>query len=153
MNHSASLLSRRNFLWTSAGVIAAGRLVHANESGVKPASSQSVPDRRSTVALASGTSRRENVCQSLVAIEDQILPVLKTKKCVVIKPNIVNTANQLASTHVDALHGILDFLAPRFKGPVVIAESSAGFTTEGYDHFRYNRRSRSTSRSRSAWSI
>jgi uncharacterized protein (DUF362 family) len=38
---------------------------------------------------------------------------------------------------VDAIHGILDFLAPRFKGPVVIAESSAGFTTEGYDHFGY----------------
>ena len=137
MNHSASLLSRRSFLWTSAGVIAAGRLVHANESGVKPALSQGVPDRRSTVALASGTSRRENACQSLVTIEDQILPVLKTKKCVVIKPNIVNTANQLASTHVDALQGILDFLAPRFKGPVIIAESSAGFTTEGYDHFHY----------------
>jgi uncharacterized protein (DUF362 family) len=38
---------------------------------------------------------------------------------------------------VDALQGILDFLAPRFKGPVVIAESSAGFTTEGYDNFHY----------------
>jgi uncharacterized protein (DUF362 family) len=57
---------------------------------------------------------------------------------VVIKPNIVSTSNQLASTHVDTLHGILDFLAPRFKGPVVIAESSAGFTTEGYDHFGYS---------------
>ena len=98
---------------------------------------QSPLSRRPTVSLASGASRRENVCQSLVAIEDQILPVLKTRKCVVIKPNIVNTVNQLASTHVDALHGILDFVAPRFQGPVLIAESSAGFTTEGYDHFHY----------------
>ena len=73
-----------------------------------------------------------------MAIEDQIMPVLKTKKRVLIKPNIVSTNNQLASTHVDALHGILDFLGPRFKGPVTIAESSAGFTTEGYDHFGYN---------------
>ncbi len=30
-------------------------------------------------------------------------------------------------------------LAPRFQGPVMIAESSAGFTTEGYDHFQYQR--------------
>jgi len=89
------------------------------------------------VSVVSGESRRKNICDSLVAIEDQILPVLKTKRYVVIKPNIVNTVNQLASTHVDALQGVLDFLAPRFKGPVVIAESSAGFTTEGYDHFRY----------------
>ena len=49
----------------------------------------------------------------------------------------MNTVNQLASTHMDASHGILDFLALRFRGPVVIAESSAGFTTEGYEHFHY----------------
>ncbi len=91
------------------------------------------------VSVANGASRRKNVQEALAAIEDQIMPVLKTKKHVVIKPNIVSTSNQLASTHVDALHGILDFLAPRFKGPVVIAESSAGYTTEGYDHFGYRR--------------
>ncbi len=72
-----------------------------------------------------------------MAIEDRILPVLKTKKCVVIKPNMVSTTNQLAATHVDALHGMLDFLGPRFKGPVVIAESSAGNSTEGFSNYRY----------------
>jgi len=136
-DHSSLLVSRRKFFWTTAGVIAAGKLLHAQEPDAKPAPSSSRSERKSTVALAAGNSRRQNVCQSLVAIEDQILPVLKTKKSVIIKPNIVNTGNQLASTHVDALQGILDFLGPRFKGPVVIAESSAGFTTEGYDHFRY----------------
>jgi uncharacterized protein (DUF362 family) len=121
-----------------------GRLLYAQDTpgtAAPPAIASALPagepDRRSVVALASGESRRKNICESLAAIEDQILPVLKSKKYVVIKPNIVNTVNQLASTHVDALHGILDFIAPRFKGPVVIAESSAGFTTEGYDHFRY----------------
>jgi uncharacterized protein (DUF362 family) len=137
VNHSALQLSRRNFFWTAAGALATSRLLHAQESAAKSAQSQDSAGRRSTVAIAGGQSRRENVCQSLVAIEDQILPVLKTKKCVVIKPNIVNAFNQLASTHVDALQGILDFLAPRFKGPVVIAESSAGFTTQGYDNLHY----------------
>ncbi len=93
--------------------------------------------RPSAVSLIHGESRRKIVCESLVAIEDQILPLLRTKKHVVIKPNMVSTQEQLAATHVDALHGILDFLAPRFKGPVVIAESSAGFTTEGFDNFGY----------------
>jgi uncharacterized protein (DUF362 family) len=134
--HSPSLVSRRKFIWSTAGLVAASKLLLAEEPSVKPAA-RSVLDRKSTVSLSSGMSRRENVCQSLVAIEDQIMPVLKSKKSVVIKPNIVNTMNQLASTHVDALQGILDFLAPRFKGPVVIAESSAGISTEGYDHFRY----------------
>jgi uncharacterized protein (DUF362 family) len=136
--------SRRDFLWTAAAATAAGRLLSAQETPVAadppPITStrrSGEASRRSVVALASGESRRQNICESLVAIEDQILPVLKSKKYVVIKPNIVSTANQLASTHVDTLHGILDFLAPRFQGPVVIAESSAGFTTEGFDHFRY----------------
>ncbi len=137
MSHSLSSFSRRSFLGAAAGVIASSKLLHAQGLAVPPAPAQSSLNRRSTVSLAGGNSRRENICQSLVTIEDQILPVLKTRKCVVIKPNIVNTVNQLASTHVDALHGILDFLAPRFTGPVVIAESSAGFTTEGYDHFHY----------------
>jgi uncharacterized protein (DUF362 family) len=137
--------SRRRFLWTAAAATATGSLLHAQEPPVAgeapPVTPAPIPNdaaRRSVVALASGESRRKNICESLVAIEDQVLPALKSKKYVVIKPNIVNTVNQLASTNVDALHGILDFLAPRFKGPVVIAESSAGFTTEGYDHFRYN---------------
>ena len=137
--------SRRNFLWTAAAATVSGKLLYAQEIPVAanlPPITSATPSgeaaRRTVVALTSGASRRKNICEALVAIEDQIRPVLKRKRYVVIKPNIVNTMNQLASTHVDALHGILDFLAPRFKGPVVIAEASAGFTTEGYDHFRYH---------------
>ncbi len=131
-------LSRRGFICTAAGVTAAGRLLHSQQSSVKLSQSSSLLDRRSVVSLVNGENRRKIICESLAVIEDQILPVLKTKRYAVIKPNIVNTVNQLASTHVDTLHGILDFLAPRFKGPVVIAESSAGYTTEGYDNFRYS---------------
>jgi uncharacterized protein (DUF362 family) len=131
-------MSRRHFFWTATGVVAAGKLLYAQSSPAPASPSPALAGRKATVSLASGESRRKNVCQALEAIEDQIMPVLKTKKRVLIKPNIVNTANQLASTHVDALHGILDFLGPRFKGPVVIAEASAGYTSEGYDHFRYN---------------
>ena len=138
MNHG---LSRRSFLWAAGAATVSGKLLFAQDAALLPPLPVPAPgpvQRRSVVSLVSGDARRKNICESLVAIEDQILPKLKTKKYVLIKPNIVNTVNQLASTNVDALHGILDFLAPRFKGPVVIAESSAGFTTEGYDHFRYN---------------
>jgi uncharacterized protein (DUF362 family) len=31
----------------------------------------------------------------------------------------------------------MDYLAPRFKGPIYIAESSAGHTPEGFDNFKY----------------
>ena len=95
--------------------------------------------KRSAVSLVSGESRRRNVTESLVAIDEQILPVLKTKKYVVIKPNNVSTVNPLAATHADALAGVMDYLAPRFKGPVYIAEASAGLTPEGFDNFHYQR--------------
>lgn len=133
-------LSRRRFLVTSAGVAASSRFLFSQEApGGRPLAPVNVLDRRSTVALVRGESRRKNVTNALAAIEDQILPVLKQKKYVVIKPNIVNTVNQLASTHAEALQGIVDFVAPRFKGPIVIAESSAGYTWEGYDNFGYTK--------------
>jgi uncharacterized protein (DUF362 family) len=79
------------------------------------------------------------VSQALALVEDRILPGLRTKKYVVIKPNLVSTIQPLAVTHPDAIHGILDFLAPRFEGPVVVAESSAGNTFDAYEQFGYAR--------------
>src|SRR5512140_197812 len=74
--------------------------------------------RRSTVSLIRGEDRRRNAYDALMAIDKDLQPGMKTKKYAVIKPNNVNTVNQLASTHADALRGILDYLSERFKGPV-----------------------------------
>ncbi len=92
---------------------------------------------RSTVSLVHGEDRRKNVYEALLAIDEQIRPTLKRKKYVLVKPNNVTTTNQLGASHADALRGILDYLAPRFKGPVIIAESSAGNTMQGFDNFKY----------------
>ena len=124
-------VSRRGFLRLTAGVagaaVAGPRLVRAEAS----------PEAASVVSLVRGDVRRRNVAEALALVEDQILPVLRLKKYVVVKPNLVSTIQPLAASHADALHGILDFLAPRFKGPVVIAESSAGNTFAGYEQFGY----------------
>src|ERR1039457_2200344 len=100
---------------------------------------QSANAAPSVVSLTRGESRRTNVFEALTAIDQQIQPVLNTKKSVAIKVNNVSTVNQLAATHADAIHGILDYLAPRFKGPVIVAESSAGDTLHGFEQFGYNR--------------
>jgi uncharacterized protein (DUF362 family) len=92
----------------------------------------------SHVAIVKGDDRRKNVFEALTAIDDQIRPKLRQKKVVVIKPNNVSTVNQLAATHVDALRGIIEYLAPRFRGPIVIAEASAGNTLDGFENFHYN---------------
>jgi len=92
---------------------------------------------RSTVSLVKGDKRRKNIADALTGIDEQIRPALQAKKYVIIKTNFVSTENQLAASHVDAVHGILDYLAPRFKGPVFVAESSAGDTMEGFEHYHY----------------
>ncbi len=102
-------------------------------SGVPPGAARSV------VSIIHGEDRRKNVYSALLAIDDQIRPLLKRKKYVLVKPNCVAVNNQLGSTHADALRAILDYLAPRFKGPIVIADSSRDLTWDAYENFGYPR--------------
>ena len=96
-------------------------------------------DRRATVSLIKGEDRRKNVYDSLMAIDDQIRAGLKTKKYVYIKPNgNEDAARPLGATRADAVRGILDYLAPRFKGPVMFGDTgmipnNGEFTKYGYD--------------------
>ena len=124
-------VGRRGFLklgMVAGGAVAASpRLLHA----------EAAPGPSSVVSLVRGEDRRKNVATALSLVEDQILPVLRRKKYVVVKPNVVSLIQPLAASNADALNGILDFLAPRFKGPVVIAESSAANTFAGYEQFGY----------------
>jgi uncharacterized protein (DUF362 family) len=95
------------------------------------------PQQRSTVAISNGDDRRKNAYNALKAIDKELKAKMAGKKYVVIKPNFVNTQNQLAASHPDGMRGILDYLSESFKGPVVIAEASAGDTRQGYDNFKY----------------
>ncbi len=92
---------------------------------------------RSAVSLIKGDNRRKMVYDALVAIDDQIKPKLKLKKYVLIKVNMTSVDVQPASTHPDAIRGILDYLAPRFKGPIMIGEASSADTTLAYNNFKY----------------
>ena len=93
----------------------------------------------STVSLTHGEDRRRNVTRALELIDDQIRPALKRKRYVLLKPNTVAVINQLGCTHADALRGILDYITPRFKGPIVIADSSKDCTWDAYENFHYDR--------------
>jgi uncharacterized protein (DUF362 family) len=131
-------LSRRVLL----GGLGAGVLRLGGQQVSAPAAEVRLPavapvNRRSRVSLLRGTSRRKLVHDALLAIDAELAPALKRKKYVLIKPNLTSVVNQVASTHLDALCGIMDYLAPRFKGPVVIAEAASAETPVGYDNFKY----------------
>lgn len=91
------------------------------------------------VAVTHGDDRAKNVYNALIAIDDQIRPLLKRKKYVLLKPNCVAVNNQLGSTHADTLRAVLEYLAPRFKGPIVIADSSKDLTWDAFENFGYQR--------------
>ena len=132
-------LSRRGFVQLAGtGFLSQSQLLRA-EGILRPGLPEvRLTAGRSKVALIHGGDRRRNVHDALAAIDAEIREGLRHRRYVVIKPNFVSTTNQLAATHPDAIEGILDYLEPRFRGPVVIAESSAGDTLEGFEHFRYN---------------
>jgi uncharacterized protein (DUF362 family) len=120
--------TRRNFLTTGVGALVSAAQLRAQSEAIPLAG---VPitefNSRSTVALAAGPDRRKNVYEALVAIDDQLRPQLKAKKRVLIKVNNVGGGrNPLACTHPDALRAMLDYLAPRFNGPITIGEVSGG---------------------------
>jgi hypothetical protein len=137
-------LSRRHFVQLAgAGLLIQSQLLKGQQAStaampIKPEKAivpngtpVQIPVGRAKVALVHGEDRRKNVYEALLAIDDQVQAGLRHKKYVVIKPNNVSTTNQLAATHVDAISGVLDYLAPRFRGPVIIAESSARDTLDG----------------------
>ncbi|MFB3777645.1 MAG: DUF362 domain-containing protein [Bryobacteraceae bacterium] len=92
---------------------------------------------RSVVSLVQGDNRQANVYKALMAVDDQIRPKLAAAKRVLIKPNNVGVEEPLCATHADTLRAILEYLGPRFKGPLTIAESSARDTWTGYRNYKY----------------
>ena len=134
--------TRRSLLRAGIGAAAAALLPGQQPDnvvvpGVLPPV-QPVKDR-STVVLLGGSDRRRLVRDSLAALDPQLRTTISRKTYVLIKPNLTSVTNQVASTHPDALRGILDYLAPWFRGPVVIAEAASGDTREGFDNFSYHK--------------
>ncbi len=89
-----------------------------------------------TIAITRGESRFDTVRRALDLIADQV--DLRACRQVLIKPNLVSTVRQLASTHADAMRATLEFVRARYDGPLCIAEGSAlAPTFEGYERFGY----------------
>ncbi len=87
----------------------------------------------SNVSLIKGNDERDNSFKALKNIEDEIMSSLAGKKRILIKPNFVVVDNPLCATGVDTVRGILDFIKPRFNGPIEIGESSISGSRGGFD--------------------
>jgi len=92
------------------------------------------------VALTSGNDRADMAFRALQPFSKEISQAIGNRR-IVLKPNNVNINVPLASTHVDTLDGILEFLKSIGKTEnTVIAESAAnGPTLDGFKNFGYFR--------------
>jgi uncharacterized protein (DUF362 family) len=129
--------TRRNFLRTSIiGGVAA--------TCIKPFDTLAAFGKQeqfsSRVALTTGDNRADMVFRALKPFSKEVAQTIGTRR-VVLKPNNVNIDVQLASTHVDTLEGILEFLRSIGKKEnIIIAESAAnGPTLDGFKNFGYFR--------------
>lgn len=87
-------------------------------------------------ALVKGSDRREIARKSLELIRDDIKRGVAFRQPV-IKPNFVSPTIQLASSHVDQIRGILDFLSTVHRGTVIIAGCDE--MREAFENFGYMR--------------
>jgi uncharacterized protein (DUF362 family) len=145
---------RREFLRTAGrGILGVGLLgsplwggrVGVTRSGLPSARGErlSMPtekppfDASPCLSLVRGRDRRELVYHSLKLIEDDVWAAVDRKKRVLIKPNMAVDKNPLAVTHVDATRAVLDFLRPRCRKPIVVAESGVLNTGDGFRNNGY----------------
>jgi uncharacterized protein (DUF362 family) len=129
--------SRRNFLKTSLIGGVAVTFINPFDTFASPWQSELYPAR---VSLTTGDSRADMVFRGLQLFSDQIAAAIGNRR-VVLKPNNVSIKDQLASTHAEALEGILEFLRSiRKDTDITIAESAAGGPTfDGFSNFGYFR--------------
>ncbi len=130
----SSHIKRRSFLKKiSAGVLGTGIALNTHAFGenyprvIVPKRKSSIYNPNPNVALVKGPDRKTNMYEALKLIEDDVRKSIGDKQ-VVIKPNFTRVKKEdwLASTHVDNVHALLEFLKPFYKKKIIIAEGCGG---------------------------
>lgn len=132
---SCNGISRREFIKSMAVGVLAGVQAFGREPYTQD--SPSVIVDKPKVALVMGDNRRENLRRAMELVKEDIAPKIKGR--VMIKPNLTHVGRQLASTHVDAIRGTLDFVKEFSPTSIVVAEGagSSDDTFEAYRNFNY----------------
>ncbi|MFC1693064.1 DUF362 domain-containing protein [Candidatus Latescibacterota bacterium] len=107
----------KNMSLGAAGLVLGGFMPENKSQAV------TVKPGRTSVSFVKGTDRRENVYNALKPFENQIKEEIQGKQ-VLIKANLVDPDLELATTHVDAARGVLDFLEPIYKKKVIVGDSN-----------------------------
>lgn len=91
------------------------------------------------VEIVETDNRRKGVREAVHALGDAFVDRVKAAKKILVKVNLVHHENQLASTHVDAVRGLMDEIRAHTRVDVFVGDASyhgtkAAFRNFGYDH-------------------
>ncbi|MEM2876014.1 MAG: DUF362 domain-containing protein [Candidatus Bathyarchaeia archaeon] len=93
-----------------------------------------------TVAVVRSEGHYEGTKKALELIESQVANILKGKRRVLIKPNLVSANRELAVTHVDSVRAVLDVLSRHYSGKFTVGEGPAlGRLEDAISNFGYRR--------------
>jgi uncharacterized protein (DUF362 family) len=90
------------------------------------------------VALTTGEDIADQTMRSLKFFEKEIAQAIGNKR-IIIKPNCVDTRNQLAATRAETIEGILEFLKSinKLENAVVAESPASGRAAPGYSNYKY----------------
>lgn len=91
------------------------------------------------VELIQTTDRRRGVREAIHALGEPFLDKLKAAKRILVKVNLVHHEMQLASTHVDAVRGLLDELRTYTRVEIFVGDASYHGTKPALHNFGYDR--------------
>lgn len=92
----------------------------------------------SKISFIKSDERKYNIERCLSLIKSEVISGLKNAKRVVVKPNCVIDNNKLASTNVDALDAVLEFIFPYVQGQITLAEGAGmGETMTAFRNYGY----------------
>src|SRR3989339_141090 len=91
----------------------------------------------SQVAIIQGDHRRQNIKDAFTLLSSEDVAILDQAKKILIKPNLVHHYFQLASTHVDAVRGVIDVIREKTDAPVVVGDASYHGTKAAFRNFGY----------------
>ena len=90
-----------------------------------------------TVVLTTGNDRREMVREALGILGEPFIERIKKAKQIFIHPNLVSPKQQAASTHVEAVRGVLDHISLVRADEVLIGDASYYDTKKAFKNFDY----------------
>jgi uncharacterized protein (DUF362 family) len=132
---------RRSFLSTAAcaavsalGLPMLGGCGSRPDVGARFSTGRIAEPGTARVNLVTGSERRQLVREALEPLADEVAAAIQGRQ-VLIKVNFVGTGLTTCVTHPDAVRGVLDFLAPIYDRPVIVAESK-GFKPS-FEHYGY----------------